>query len=577
MELQFTSMRRIILLAAAGFFWAVSGCSSTEQSVRKETQPSIATNTERLLAYQDEITTDFLRQHLTVFASDSMEGRETAMPGQKKAARYLANQYREMNMQPAGESRSYFQKFKLTATQRDSIVFKIFAMNEDQKQPASRSVSSRNATGDFIRAFGGTDSLSGQIVFAGFGVNDPSRGLHHLKGMDLQGKWVMVFQDIPHIIDGDTLVDPSIGARARFSSIFSQGAEGMLLISDMAGEEFRSSAAQKQSDFGKPTNMRLAYRDDSVPSQEFSNGYNVVSPTMATRLLRLENPASLTGLREKIIQNITDFTPRPLDYGLSQIPYEREVSLETKNVLAYLEGADPQLKDEVVVVTSHYDHVGIGQPDSTGDRIYNGADDDGSGTVAMLNMAHAFREAARNGVSPRRSILFLNVTGEEKGLLGSRYYSDHPVFPIEKTVANLNMDMIGRIDEEHQQKGVENYAYIIGSELISSELDSLIKAANRRSGQITLNKKYNDLKDPNQFYRRSDHWNFGRLGVPFAFFFTGVHEDYHRPSDEVHKIRFEKMAGIVRTIYASAVMIANADEAPSVDNQEFIEITKTDL
>lgn len=573
-------MRRIILLAAAGFCWTVAGCSGTEQSARQETQPTISTSTdtERLLEYQDEITTDFLRQHLTVFAADSMEGRETAMPGQKKAARYLANQYRAMDLQPAGDANSYYQKFQINATQSDSVVFETFAIEGDKRRLVSRSVSSKNTTGDFIRAFGGTDSLSGQIVFAGFGVNDPSHGLHHLKGMDLQGKWVMVFQDIPHVIDGDTLVDPSIGARARFSSIFSQGAEGMLLISNMSGEEFRSSAAQKQSDFGKPTNMRLAYRDDgSAPSQEFGNGYNVVNAKMAARLLRLDNPASLAELREKIIQNIADFTPISLDYGLSQIPYDREISLETENVLAYLEGADPQRKDEVVVVTSHYDHVGIGQPDSTGDRIYNGADDDGSGTVAMLNMAHAFGEAAQQGVSPRRSILFLNVTGEEKGLLGSRYYSDHPAFPIKKTVANLNTDMIGRIDEEHKQKGMEDYAYIIGSELISSDLDSLIKAANRRSGQIALNKKYNDLQDPNQFYRRSDHWNFGRLGVPFAFFFTGVHEDYHRPSDEVHKIRFEKMVGIVRTIYASAVMIANADEAPAVDNQEFIEITKTDL
>ncbi|WP_372637797.1 M28 family peptidase [Fodinibius sp.] len=571
-------MRRIILLAAAGFFWTVAGCSGTGQSAQQEAQPSISTDTERLLEYQDEITADFLRQHLTVFAADSMEGRETAMPGQKKAARYLANQYREMDLPPTGDTNSYYQKFQVNATQSDSIVFETFAIDGDKRRPVNRSVSSKNSTADFIRAFGGTDSLSGPIVFAGFGVNDPSRGLRHLKGMDLQGKWIMVFQDIPHVIDGDTLIDPSIDARTRFSGIFSQGAEGMLLISDMGGEEFQSSAAQMQSDFGKPTNMRLAYHDDgSAPSEEFSSGYNVVSPEMATRLLRLDNPTSLAELRDKIIQNITDFTPRFLDYGLSQIPYDREISLDTENVLAFLKGADPQLKDEVVVVTSHYDHVGIGQPDSTGDRIYNGADDDGSGTVAMLNMAHAFREAAQNGISPRRNILFLHVTGEEKGLLGSRYYSDHPSYPIEKTVANLNTDMIGRIDEEHEEKGIEEYAYIIGSELISSDLDSLIKAANRRSGQIELNKKYNDLQDPNQFYRRSDHWNFGRLGVPFAFFFTGVHEDYHRPSDEVHKIRFEKMAKIVRTMYASAVMIANADEAPTVDNQEFIEITKTDL
>ncbi len=234
------------------------------------------------------------------------------------------------------------------------------------------------------------------------------------------------------------------------------------------------------------------------------------------------------------------------------------------------------MKEEVVVLTSHYDHVGIGEPDSTGDRIYNGADDDGSGTIGLLNIAKAFAVAERKGIKPERSILFLNVSAEEKGLLGSRYYSDHPVFPMEKTVANLNTDMIGRIDSTHKSEGIEKYAYIIGAELISSDLDSLIKVANKQSGEITLDKRYNDLNDPQQFYRRSDHWHFGRKKVPFAFFFTGIHEDYHRPSDEVHKIRFEKMTSILRTMYATTVIIANTDTPPAVDNQQFIEITKSD-
>src|SRR5699024_3702131 len=161
-----------------------------------------------------------------------------------------------------------------------------------------------------------------------------------------------------------------------------------------------------------------------------------------------------------------------------------------------------------------------------------------------------------------------------KGLLGSRFYSDHPVIPIEKTITNINVDMIGRLDPAHEEKGVEDYSYIIGSKLISTELDSLLHVANERSGKIELSEKYNDLNDPNQVDRRSDHWNFGRVGIPFIFFFTGVHEDYHQPSDEVDKIHFQKMQKIVRTMYATVVMVANADESPKVDNQEFIEITK---
>lgn len=568
-------MRHTILLTTLGLLLTVVSCTSSLQSTNQEKKPS--TDTQDLLKYQDEITVDFLEHHLSIFAADSMEGRETAMPGQKKAARYLADQYRAMDLQPAGDGGSFYQTFQVNATQSDSVVFETLALEGGKEKSISRSVSSKNTTADYIRAFGGTDTLRGEIIFAGFGVNDPAHGVRHLEGTDLKGKWVMVFQDIPHVVDGDTLIDPSIDAQARFSAIFSQGAEGILLISDMSNQEYQKSAAEMQSDFNKPQNMRLAYRDDAEDLQVFSNGYNVVSPGMAARLLNLENITSIETYRRKLIQDITDFTPEPLKYALSQLPYDKKLTLETENILAFLEGADPQLKDEVVVLTSHYDHVGIGQPDSTGDRIYNGADDDGSGTIGMLNVAHAFREAARNGTAPKRSILFLNVTGEEKGLLGSRYYSDHPLFPIEKTVANLNTDMIGRIDEEHEEKDMEEYVYIIGSELISSELDSLVKAANQQSGQLELNMKYNDLQDPNQFYRRSDHWNFGRLGIPFAFFFTGVHEDYHRPSDEVHKIRFAKMAKIVQTIYASAIMIANADTPPAIDNQEFIEITKKDL
>lgn len=550
----------------------VASCTGSQQS----TQAPPSTNTEALLAYQNEITVPFLKKHLSALAHDSMKGRETGTEGLKMAADYLARQYKKMGLEPVGDDSTYFQRFTLNATKTDSIVFQTFSLADGERKPVSRSVADKNSTAEYIRAFGGTDSLQGPIVFAGFGVNDPAHNVAHLKDVDLKGKWVMVFQSIPHVVGGDTLISPSVGARARINTIFGSGAEGILLISDMSVEEYQQTAKENQIGFGEPENMRLAYLDDGSESGGFSKGYNIVSPSMAAELLGLENAAAIESYRQELIQNISDFSARELNYALTQIPYSSDVSFETKNVLAFFEGADPMLKDEVVVMTSHYDHVGIGVPDSTGDRIYNGADDDGSGTVALLNIAHALSVAKENGVMPKRSILFLHVSAEEKGLLGSRYYSDHPVFPIEKTVANINSDMIGRIDERHEQKGVENYTYIIGGKIISSELDSLLNVANSMTGQIELSPRYNDLQDPNQFYRRSDHWNFGRLGVPFVFFFTGVHEDYHRPSDEVHKIRFDKMAKIVRTMYGTAVLVANTEDPPTVDNQEFIEITKAD-
>lgn len=545
------------------------GCAGTQTSTETSDARPI-TDTDSLLAYQDEITTEFLREHLTVFASDSMEGRETGTRGEEMAAQYLANQYRQLGLQPAGDNGSYFQKFKLNVTIRDSIVFKTFVHRDSAKTLLNKSTASAHSTAGYIRGFGGTDTLSGEIVFAGFGINDTARNVAHLRGADIKGKWVLVFGEIPHVVEGDTLINPSINERTRFRTIIGRGAEGILVIPDMNAREFQASAEQAQHGFGESGRMSLAYLDDGS-SGGFAKGYNVISPQLAAKMLETE---SLDEYREKVIQNITDFRLQSLNYSLTQIPYSSSSTIESKNVLALYEGADPQLKDEIIVMTSHYDHVGIGRPDSTGDRIYNGADDDGSGTIGLLNIAKAFAAAGENGVKPERSILFLNVSAEEKGLLGSRYYSDHPVFPMEKTIANINTDMIGRIDSLHESKGIEDYSYIIGAEIISSQLDSLVKAANKKSGQLILSKRYNDLNDPNQFYRRSDHWNFGRKGVPFVFFFTGVHEDYHRPSDEVHKIRFDKMAKIVRTMYASAVLLANTDQPPAVDNQAFIEITK---
>lgn len=243
-----------------------------------------------------------------------------------------------------------------------------------------------------------------------------------------------------------------------------------------------------------------------------------------------------------------------------------------KNIVAFIEGSDPVLKEEVIVISSHYDHLGIGVPDSTGDAIYNGADDDASGTIGALHIAQALVAAQNAGAGPKRSVLILHASGEEQGLIGSRYYSDNPIFPIEQTVANLNMDMIGRRDFEHPDSG--DYIYIIGGKIISSGLDSLLVQANMESVNVELNDRYNDLSDPRQFYRRSDHWNFGRLGVPFIFFFSGVHEDYHKPSDEVDKIDFDAFTKRVQLIFTTVATAANAEERPEVDNQEFIEITR---
>jgi Zn-dependent M28 family amino/carboxypeptidase len=230
--------------------------------------------------------------------------------------------------------------------------------------------------------------------------------------------------------------------------------------------------------------------------------------------------------------------------------------LQAENVLGYVEGTD--LKEELVVVTAHYDHIGMSHGE-----VYNGADDDGSGTVALLEMAQAFAQAKAAGHGPRRSILFMPVSGEEKGLLGSEFYSDHPIFPLETTVADLNIDMIGRTDSIHTN--APPYVYIIGSDRLSTELHRINEEANKAHVGLELDYSFNAPDDPNRFYFRSDHYNFARYGVPVIFYFSGVHEDYHQPGDEVGKIRFDLLEQRTRLVFATAWELANRTQRIVVD------------
>ena len=224
----------------------------------------------------------------------------------------------------------------------------------------------------------------------------------------------------------------------------------------------------------------------------------------------------------------------------------------SENVVAFIKGSEKP--DEIVVISAHLDHEGI-----KNGEIYNGADDDGSGTVAILEIAQAFQMAAKAGKGPKRSILFLHVTGEEKGLLGSMYYTDvAPLFPLANTVCDLNIDMVGRIDDRH--KADPNYLYLIGSDKLSTELHNISEVVNKKYMNISLDYTYNDENDPNRFYYRSDHYNFAKNNVPVIFYFNGTHEDYHQPSDTPDKINYELLENRTRLIFHTAWEIANMNK-----------------
>jgi Zn-dependent M28 family amino/carboxypeptidase len=248
-------------------------------------------------------------------------------------------------------------------------------------------------------------------------------------------------------------------------------------------------------------------------------------------------------------------TTIPVDVHLKAIHDIK--STPSVNVLAYIEGTDPVMKNEVVLVTAHFDHLGM-----RGSDIYYGADDNASGTSGVLEIAQAFAQAKSAGQGPKRSVLCMLVTGEEKGLLGSQYYTEHPIFPLSSIVADINIDMIGRKDEHHPDS---NYIYVIGSDRLSTELHEINETANKTYTKLDLDYTYNMDSDPNRFYYRSDHYNFAKNGIPAIFYFSGVHVDYHRPTDTPDKIMYDRAANIARLAFHTAWELANRKDRIKVD------------
>ncbi len=229
---------------------------------------------------------------------------------------------------------------------------------------------------------------------------------------------------------------------------------------------------------------------------------------------------------------------------------------DSENIWTFIEGSEKP--NEILIISAHYDHVGI-----KNGAVFNGADDNGSGTSALLEIAQAFNNAKKQGFGPKRSILFLHLTGEEHGLHGSRFYSEHPLFPLENTIADINIDMIGRRDTLHTK--TNNYIYVIGSDRLSSELHAINEEVNKKYTQLELDYKYNDRNDPERFYYRSDHYNFAKKGIPSIFFFNGVHADYHEATDTADKIEYDALTKRAQLAFVLAWELANRSERIKVD------------
>lgn len=307
--------------------------------------------------------------------------------------------------------------------------------------------------------------------------------------------------------------------------------------------------------------FKTAY--ESIKADELKKNLMVIaSDEMEGRQTGSEGQKKAGVYMIEYYKNLGVSYPKALGSYYQKVPKEALKSRrgelpDSENILAFIEGTEKP--EEIIVISAHYDHVG-----NNNGVIYNGADDDGSGTVAVMEIAEAFQQAKKAGKGPKRSILFLHVTGEEHGLLGSKYYSENPVFDLKNTVANLNIDMIGRSDKENEGK---NYVYVIGSEMLSTELKKINVAANKATQNLELNYKYDDPNDPMRLYYRSDHYNFAKHGIPVVFFFDGIHEDYHQPTDDPEKIDYPLLQKRAQLVFATAWELANRKERIVVDKK----------
>lgn len=446
----------------------------------------------KIRKYASSIKAKDLKEKLSVIASAQMEGRETATPGQKKAAAFIEGKFREFGLLP-GNGNSYQQAYPVW---QDSLTAFSLSVNGTALTPGKDyTINASSMAGSW-----NIDKL----YFAGTGMIDTT--------IDVKDKWV--------------ITDESgfLQLRSKLTYLRRKKAKGVILVS----KRFPSTA---------PVALKGQMTRDNSPADAV---YMTISYAAASKMLnRTLDSAAMSQLPKE---------GHPVNASLS-ISKQR-MNLESSNVIGVLPGTDK--KEEYVFVTGHYDHLG-----KRGDSvIYYGADDDGSGTTSVLELAETFARAKKKGHGPRRTMVFMTVSGEEKGLWGSEYYTDHPLFPLDKTSVDLNIDMVGRIDPKYKGDSM-NYVFVIGEDKLSSDLMPITDSINKKYINMELDRKYNDITDPNRYYYRSDHYNFARKGVPIIFYFNGTHADYHRPSDTVDKINFDLMEKRVRLVFYTAWEMAN--------------------
>lgn len=485
----------------------------------------------------DSITPAELRMHLEFLTSEELGGRYTLAPNFAIVARYLATQLESYGFHGAGDHGDFLQHFVVNASKPDTEKSSLSITDHGQ--------TTNYSFGDFFASPDARDGKAeGQIVFVGAGISSPSQHHDDYANLDVKDKIVIVASITPEGIDPSSLKQDETGERAAIA----HGAAGVLRIPSQRFADLMKSAALKERFAGRE-DVRLAQE------QEAHAPVLLLSPTLADKLL------SAFGLNLKQVQEAgrdhRDLKAKTSDVSASMNMVYQKRQITTQNVVGLLEGTDPQLKQEYVIFSAHYDHL---QANEKGE-IYPGADDDGSGTTSVLAIAHAIALDR-----PKRSVLVIFHAGEELGLLGSEYNTDFaPVVPLDKVVADLNIDMIGRSkpagDEERLDAHLSdaNTIYLVGSNRISKELHKISEETNSEYQKLKLDYYYNGPTNPERIYYRSDHWNYARHGIPVIFYFDGTHVDYHKTTDTIDKIDFNKMTRVARLVFETGWRLANLD------------------
>jgi hypothetical protein len=500
-----------------------------------------------------QITAARLKEHLTYVADDAREGRDTPSRGLDDTAQYIADDLKKLGLKPMGDDGTYFQHIALKRDKIDATRT-TFALGDQAFK-----------FGDDFLVDATPGAAEGQLVFVGNGWMVKSKNIDAFKGIDVKGKIVVVAGS--GLLPGMTRAEVSGKAGVDYDDAASyaerNGALALVVVP-------RTRNMDRFWRFRRGSSERGFYQVERFAQQNTSSLPTIYpSQKLLDALFAGESVSGADVMKQaQSGEASAAFALAPAKRVRLAVAATSEKAT-TQNVVAVLEGRDPVLKNEYVALGAHYDHIGVGAPDASGDRINNGADDDGSGTVSILTLAEAFAKGAR----PKRSILFVWHCGEEKGLWGSQYFTNYPTVPLDRVVAQLNIDMIGR----SKKPGDTNPAnanltgpdeiYVIGSKMMSTDLGALSERVNREYLKVGFNYKYDDPGDTERLFFRSDHYNYAQKGVPIIFYFDGVHEDYHRPSDSVDKIDFQKMERVARTVFATATELANAPARPRVDKK----------